>query len=194
MKRAYPHRNRSFLKIPTELYVDGLQQLELMEQHSWEFVRETIAFLKYSYRKDRGHYRLVDQSEREGLGHIAYFFNEILLANKFVLQTITLEQIAHEFLVWMQPYGFQQLSDDAALRLALHIAVCLHGTNVKTTLHGDVTLVLTDNEDRLKKCTLGVNGWVRSGARIPDIQSNGKLSCTWNTIALITSQIESSRA
>jgi hypothetical protein len=104
IKRAYPRRNRSFLKIPVQLYDHGLQQLELIEkqeQGDAEFVRETIAFLKYAYYEHGDHYRLLDKSERAGLSHIAYFFNEILLANRLALQTLTLEEITNEFLVWL---------------------------------------------------------------------------------------------
>lgn len=197
IKRAYPRRNRSFLKIPVELYAHGLQQLKLIESQERDdgvFVRETIAFLKYAYYEDGDHYRLVDKSEQEALDHIAYFFNEILLANRLALETITLEQIGNEFLAWLQSYVSHQISEHAALRLALHIAVSLHETKITRTKHREVTLVLTENEDRFKKCTLGINALLLSSPRLPLIESNGKISCTRNTIPLITSQIASAHA
>lgn len=197
IKRAHPRRNRSFLRIPAQLYAHGLQQLKLIERQeedNWEFVRETIAFLEYAYYKDGDHYRLVDECEQEALNHIAYFFNEILLANRLALESITLEAIANEFLTWIQSYRIQQISEDAALRLALHVAISLHEAKIIGTRHRDVMLVLTDNEDRFKKRALGINAWLEPSPRIPDIQTNGKTSCTRNTIPLITSQIASARA
>jgi hypothetical protein len=196
MKRAHPLRNRSFLKIPAQLYDHGLQQLELMEKqaqgHS-DFAKETIAVLKYAYCKDGGYYRLVDKREQDSLNNIAYFFNEILLANRIAIQSITLEEIASEFLVWVRSYWSYEISNDAALRLALHIAISLHGTKIKTR-HRDVVLVLTDNKDKRENCTIGINAWHRSTVRIPDIQTNGNTSLTNNTIPLITSQIPAARA